>query len=87
MKCLMQTLVEDLGHCCIWNFMRAARPYSARKLSLALGVHPNTVKYWRDKYLIKEIRPCRPACRHLDTQIELSRTASGRIYFARSDSR
>lgn len=85
MKCLMKTLiVDELDFCCIWNFMRETKSLSARKIAQALGVHPTTVQYWREKFIRREIKPCSTDCRHLHKPCEFRMTDGGKPYFVRS---
>lgn len=80
---LVHTLVVDeLGFCCIYSFLRETKKYSAKKVSEALGVTPWTIGYWRAKKIRKIISPCQD-CRQTHISLECRTSSYGKPYFVR----
>lgn len=79
-------VVDHLEFCCITSFLKETSRYSAAKIAEALGVSAPTVRYWRNKKLLKEIGKC-SKCSSPQTHLELRKRAGGGFYFVRSYSR
>lgn len=83
-KSIVEHLVtKELGFCCVRSFLREVKGCSGHKVSLALGVSSRTIDYWRDKLALGKLPRC-PNCHLPQTQLQLSRTASGKPFFVRS---
>ncbi len=80
---LAMLATEELGFCCMYSFLREVQGISLRKVAEAMGVTPQAIRYWRDKKLLHKLNSC-PHCHLPQTQLQLSRTTSGRVYFVRS---
>lgn len=84
---LMQRLViDELRFCCINSFLREIKGRSRKKVAEALGVSPQTIRYWQGKKFNGELKAC-PNCSLPQTQLRLKKTADGRAYFVRSYAR
>lgn len=58
---IFRTLVESMGFCCPYAFIRAVRGRSHPQVASRLGVSPETIKYWR-----KKVRRYATSCLHPD---------------------
>lgn len=88
MAVIRHLITDELGYCCVHAFYKEHEKVSGKHLGEALGVSSNTANYWRSKYIRKELQPCGANCpRPLRRSLELKKTASGRVYFARSAAR
>lgn len=41
-------IVDGLGFCCLWSFFKVHRKVRASVIAVRLGVHPDTVKNYRN---------------------------------------
>ena len=71
---------DELGFCCMFSFIRETNRWSQAKVSKAMGVSAQAIRYWRDKKINGQLIMC-PSCRQPQTYLELKKTEQGRYYF------
>lgn len=80
---MTQRLAEDeLNFCCMYSFIRETNRWSQNKVASAMGVSPQTIRYWRDRKRTGKIRMC-PKCKAPQPILEIKRRAKGKFYFVR----
>ena len=80
---LHRLATEELKFCCMFSFIRETNRWSQAKVSQAMGVSSQAIRYWRDKKINGQLVMC-SHCRNPQTHLELKKTESGRVYFKKT---